>query len=43
MTWEKRHFYPYLKRNSFDFNKAMVDSRKNNDIDRLIKEISETI
>jgi hypothetical protein len=43
LHWEKRHFYPYLKTNSFDFNQSIWDSRKNNDIDRLIKEISERI
>ena len=34
---------PYLKTNSFDFNQSMWDSRKNNDIDRLIKEISNSL
>ena len=43
LHWEKKHFYPYLKTNSFDFNQAIRDSIKNNNIDRLIKEISENI
>ena len=43
MHWEKEHFYPYLKNNSFDSKKAMNDANKNKHIVRLIKEISNNI
>jgi len=43
LHWETKHFYPYLKTNSFDSNKALEDARYNRNIDRLIKEISSNI
>tara|TARA_R110002126_G_scaffold21065_1_gene76817 strand:+ start:923 stop:1081 length:159 start_codon:yes stop_codon:yes gene_type:complete len=43
MHWEMRHFYPYLKRGSFDFNQAIWAAIRDKNIDRLIKEISDTL
>ena len=43
MHWEMRHFYPYLKRDSFDFNQAIWAAIRDKNIDRLIKEISDTL
>lgn len=27
--WEKEHFYPYLKKNSFNFQQALKDRKRN--------------
>ena len=43
LHWEKRHFYPYLKTNSFDSKRALEDARYSRNVDRLIKEISNNI
>ena len=27
LHWEKKHFYPYLSKNSFDFDRAKLDKK----------------
>jgi len=43
MHWEKAHFYPYLKSDGFDDQRAMRDAREYRHVDRLISEISDNI
>jgi|TARA_B110000483_G_scaffold228636_1_gene291677 hypothetical protein len=43
LHWEAKHFYPYLKTNSFDSKRALEDARYSRNVDRLIKEISNNI
>ena len=43
LHWEEKHFYPYLKNNRFDHVRAREDAMYMKDIDRLIKEISNSI
>ena len=28
MHWEEKHFYPYVKKNSFDYEKAKKDLKR---------------
>lgn len=43
MHWEKEHFYPYLKSNSFDHKRAIKEAQYKRNINRLISEIGNSI